>query len=166
MDLDFCVSSGRHAIVLGFEFNLKSLNLLLDDLLMCLQSIQRAMKKKLIGRFNVNLFTALFNSSCDVDLFVITVSIIDGGDFQDAVGIYREGDIDLGDTFSSRGNTTKSKLSEQVVVLVGLFLALVYIDINLSTVVVGGAEDFARLVWKGRVMVDQFAHDAVGFGTK
>ena len=112
------------------------------------------MKKKLIGRFNVNLFTALFNSSRDVDLFVITVSIIDGGDFQDAVGIYREGDIDLGDTFSSRGNTTKSKLAEQVVVLVGLFLALVYIDINLSTVVVGGAEDFARLVWKGRVMVD------------
>ena len=65
----------------------------------------------------VNLFsTALLNFSRDVDLFVITVSIVDGGDVQDAVGIYREGDIDLGDTFSSRYNTTKSILAEQRVV--------------------------------------------------
>ena len=95
-------------------------------------------------------------SFCDGDIIVFTVSSVDGGDFQDDVGIDLEGDNYFGDTLISRLNTTKSKLAEQVVG--GLVLALVDIEIKLSTVIVGGVVDLAKLDGNSRVTVDNFGH--------
>ena len=113
------------------------------------------------------VIVVLLVSFHDGDLLFFTVNIGDGGHVQDAVGIDHESDIDLGDTCSSRVNTTKSKLAEQVVVLGGLFLALVNIEIKLEIVFIRDAVDLVLLDGNGRVTVDKFGHDTVdGLDTK
>ena len=67
----------------------------------------------------------------------------------------------MSDTCSSRVNTTKSKLAEQVVVLGELVLALVDIDIKLGTVVLGSGDDLDLLDGISRATVEKFLHDAV-----
>ena len=64
----------------------------------------------------------------DGDIVGLTVSLVDGGDDQDPIGIDLEGDLAFCDTFRSRGNISKREMAEQIVVLDVFMLALVYFD--------------------------------------
>ena len=86
-----------------------------------------------------------------VILLDLPVPLSTSGDVQDSVGIKVEGDLDLGDTTGSRGDTGELELAEQVVVLGACTLTLEDLDQDTGLVVGEGGEDLGLLGGDGGV---------------
>uniref|UniRef100_A0A7S3NEG7 NAD-specific glutamate dehydrogenase n=1 Tax=Aureoumbra lagunensis TaxID=44058 RepID=A0A7S3NEG7_9STRA len=94
----------------------------------------------------------------DDNLVGLAGTLLDGGDVHDTVGIKIEGDLNLGNTTGSRGDTSELELAHEVVVLGALTLTLVDLDKHTRLVVGEGREDLRLLGGDGSVSGDELGH--------
>ncbi|PKS06781.1 hypothetical protein jhhlp_006855 [Lomentospora prolificans] len=94
----------------------------------------------------------------DDNLVRLASALLDSGDVHDTGSINVEGDLNLGNTTGSRGNTGKLELAEQVVVLGALTLTLVNLDEHTGLVVGEGREDLGLLGRDGGVAGNELGH--------
>lgn len=94
----------------------------------------------------------------DDDLVGLAGTLLDGGNVHDTVGIEIEGDLNLGNTTGSRGDTSELELAHEVVVLGALALTLVDLDKDTRLVVGEGREDLGLLGGNGGVAGDELGH--------
>merc|ERR1719433_907448 len=95
----------------------------------------------------------------DGDLVHLASGLVAGRHVEDTVGINVEGDLDLGDTARSWGNSSEIKLAKQVVVPGHGTLTLVDLDGDSRLVVRVGGEGLSLLGGNGGVPLDQASHD-------
>jgi hypothetical protein len=98
----------------------------------------------------------------DDNLVGLSGTLLKGRDVHDTVGINIEGDLDLGDTTRSRGDTGELELSEEVVVLGAGTLTLKDLDEDSGLVVGEGGESLRLLGRDGGVALDESSHDTTG----
>ena len=96
------------------------------------------------------------------NLVGLSGTLLESGDVHDAVGIEIKGDLNLGDTTRSGGNTSKLELAEQVVVLGALTLTLVDLNKDTGLVVGEGGEDLGLLGGDSGVAGNELGHHAAG----
>ncbi|KAL2282007.1 hypothetical protein FJTKL_11094 [Diaporthe vaccinii] len=94
------------------------------------------------------------------NLVGLSGALLECRDVDDSVGIYIEGDLDLGDTTRRRGDAGKLELAEQVVVLGALTLTLVDLDKHTRLVVGEGREHLGLLGGDRGVAGDELGHHA------
>ena len=103
----------------------------------------------------------------DGDLVDLVGALVLGRDVQDTVGINIEGNLNLGNTTGSGGDTSQIELAEQVVVLGELTLTLEDLDGDSWLVIGVGGEGVGGLGGDGGVTVDEVGHDtASGLNTE
>src|SRR5829696_6687219 len=86
-----------------------------------------------------------------------------GPDVDDAVGVYVEGDLDLGYAARRRRDPNQLEVADELVVGRYLPLALVHLDLHGVLVVVGGREDLGLARRYCRVALDELGeHPALG----
>lgn len=95
----------------------------------------------------------------DDNLVGLAGALLDGGHVHDTVGIHVEGDLNLGNTARSRGDTSELELAHQVVVLCPGTFAFVHLDEHTGLVVGEGGEDLGLLSGDGGVPLDERSHD-------
>lgn len=95
----------------------------------------------------------------DDNLVGLAGTLLEGRDVHDTVGINVEGNLNLGDTARSGGNTGKLELAEKVVVLGAGTLTLEDLDQDTGLVVGEGRESLGLLGGDGGVALDESSHD-------
>ena len=103
----------------------------------------------------------------DGDGLVLVGGLVLGVDVDNGVGVNVEGDLDLGDTTVSRGNTDKLEVAQQLVVTDELTLTLVDLDLDSALEIGSSGEDLGLLGGDSGVTVDQAGEDTTeGLDTK
>jgi len=95
----------------------------------------------------------------DGDLLLGAGVLVAGGDFEDAVGVHVEGDLDLGDAPRRRADVLQPEAAEHPVVGGPLALALQDDHVHRRLVVLGGGEHFGAAGRDRRVALDHLGHD-------
>jgi hypothetical protein len=95
----------------------------------------------------------------DGDGLVLVGGLVLGVDVDNGVGVDVEGDLNLGNTTVSRGDTDKLEVAQQLVVTDELTLTLVDLDLDSRLEVGSGGEDLGLLGGDGGVAVDQTGED-------
>jgi len=108
----------------------------------------------------VNVRVGKTTAGADSDLLLLASRLVLGGNVHDTVGIDIEGDLDLGNTTGSHGDSLEFEISKFLVVLGELALTLENSDADLGLVVSGGGENLALLGWDGCVSSDKSGEDA------
>ena len=98
----------------------------------------------------------------DGNLLVLTGSFIHGRDVEDTVGIDIEGNLNLGSTSGSWGNSFKVEFTELMVVLGHSSLSFEDLDEDTGLVVSVGGEGLGLLGGDGSVSGDEVSHDTTG----
>lgn len=95
----------------------------------------------------------------DNDLVGLAGALLESGDVHDSVGVKVEGNLNLGNTTGSRGNTGELKLAHEVVVLGAGTLTLEDLNEHTGLVVGEGGEGLGLLGGDGGVALDEGGHD-------
>lgn len=93
------------------------------------------------------------------DRLILVGGLVLSVNVDDRVSIDVEGDLNLGNTAVSRGNTDKLEVAQQLVVTDELTLTLVDLDLDSALEVGGSGEDLGLLGGNGSVAVDQACED-------
>merc|ERR1712033_98647 len=92
------------------------------------------------------------------DLVLLASALVTSRHVQDTVGVNVEGDLDLGNSSWSWGNSCEVKLAEEMVVLGHGSLSLIHLDGDSWLVVRVGGEGLGLLGGDGGVPLDQGGH--------
>lgn len=95
----------------------------------------------------------------DGDGLRLASALVVGRDLEDTVGIELEGDLDLGNTTGSGGDTSELELAQDVVILGHGTLTLEDLDQDDGLVVGGGGEDLALASGDSGVTGNELGHD-------
>jgi hypothetical protein len=98
----------------------------------------------------------------DGDLLVLAGSLVHGRDVEDTVGIDIEGNLNLGSTSGSWGNSFEVEFTELMVILGHSSLSFEDLDEDTGLVVSVGGEGLGLLGGDGSVSGDEVSHDTTG----
>jgi len=98
----------------------------------------------------------------DGDLLVLTGSLVHGRDVEDTVGIDIEGNLNLGSTSGSWGNSFEVEFTELMVILGHTSLSFEDLDEDTGLVISVGGESLGLLGGDGSVSGDEVSHDTTG----
>jgi len=98
----------------------------------------------------------------DGDLLVLARSFVHGRDVEDTIGINVEGNLNLGSTSGSWGNSLKVEFTELMVVLGHASLSFEDLDEDTGLVVSVGGEGLGLFGGDGSVSGDEVSHDSTG----
>jgi len=85
------------------------------------------------------------STGLDDDLLLLASALVPGVHVDNAVGVDVEGDLNLGHTTWRRGDSSQLELSEELVVLCHLPLALVHLQLHLGLAIGSGGEPATSL---------------------